>query len=306
MDQSRAGEKGGQALYSIGEFAKMVGLPISALRFYDEHGLLTPEIRDQYSNYRYYSETQAMEALFIMAMKRLDLPLLEIKKLMKEKRLSQVQSNLEMHVASLRREIDRLQFQCDYATQLYNQIAAGLSLSGEPGEEQREDAPQQSGFSMSYIPPCHAVSAMARGRFDGSEYFVKYHVKLEDICEERRLHIAGPLTAHFFHPMDTRFQAEEYDAEWLLPVENREGESLGLKYYEGYWGVAGVYVGRHSEIRDFYREILDWIREKGYEIAGPPREEYVVNCVHVSDGRKWITRLTFPIRADSLPGIKKK
>ena len=46
--------------YTIGEISKITGLSITTPRFYDKKGLFQPEIRDQYTNYRYYSENQIL------------------------------------------------------------------------------------------------------------------------------------------------------------------------------------------------------------------------------------------------------
>lgn len=41
-------------MFSIGEFSKISGLSIKALRLYHEQGILVPEIVDQDTSYRYY------------------------------------------------------------------------------------------------------------------------------------------------------------------------------------------------------------------------------------------------------------
>lgn len=42
----------------IGEFAKVCGISVSALRYYDEQGVLSPVYIDKFTGYRYYSEGQ--------------------------------------------------------------------------------------------------------------------------------------------------------------------------------------------------------------------------------------------------------
>ena len=44
-----------KALLSIGDFSKITGVGIKALRYYDEAGILTPAFVDPDSGYRYYS-----------------------------------------------------------------------------------------------------------------------------------------------------------------------------------------------------------------------------------------------------------
>ncbi|MDL2254046.1 MerR family transcriptional regulator, partial [Ruminococcaceae bacterium OttesenSCG-928-I18] len=55
--------------YNIGEVSNISGLSIKSLRYYDKKGVLVPSTRDVQNNYRYYSESQLLEALAIREMK---------------------------------------------------------------------------------------------------------------------------------------------------------------------------------------------------------------------------------------------
>ncbi|MFR8873869.1 MAG: MerR family DNA-binding transcriptional regulator [Oscillospiraceae bacterium] len=47
-----------ETLLSIGDFSKVTGVSIKALRYYDEAGILTPAFVDSNSGYRYYAFSQ--------------------------------------------------------------------------------------------------------------------------------------------------------------------------------------------------------------------------------------------------------
>ena len=55
----------------IGDFSKKVGIPASTLRYYDEIGLLKPGYTDQFSNYRYYTDSEYDTALIIKYLQKL-------------------------------------------------------------------------------------------------------------------------------------------------------------------------------------------------------------------------------------------
>ncbi|MBN1962758.1 MAG: MerR family DNA-binding transcriptional regulator [Deltaproteobacteria bacterium] len=42
-------------MYSIGEFSRITGISIKALRFYHEKQILIPAVIDEQTNYRYYN-----------------------------------------------------------------------------------------------------------------------------------------------------------------------------------------------------------------------------------------------------------
>nr|WP_281379687.1 MerR family transcriptional regulator [Flexivirga oryzae] len=64
---------------TIGAFARLVGLSSSALRFYDDCGLLHPQEVDAASGYRYYAADQERRATTISRLRGIGLPLQDIR-----------------------------------------------------------------------------------------------------------------------------------------------------------------------------------------------------------------------------------
>lgn len=65
-------------LMSIGEFAKLTGMTASALRFYDDTGLLRPADVDALTGYRRYGESQLSLAYRLRLLRAIGMPLLSI------------------------------------------------------------------------------------------------------------------------------------------------------------------------------------------------------------------------------------
>ena len=66
-------------LMPIGRFSRLTGVGIKALRHYDEVGLLVPAAVDDETGYRFYSPEQVDTAEAIRVLRRLDMPLDEIR-----------------------------------------------------------------------------------------------------------------------------------------------------------------------------------------------------------------------------------
>lgn len=66
----------------IGEFARRSRLSPKALRLYDDRGLLIPQRVDGFSGYRFYGDAQLERARMIVALRQLDVPLVEVKELL--------------------------------------------------------------------------------------------------------------------------------------------------------------------------------------------------------------------------------
>lgn len=65
-------------MYKIGEFAKIVDCSVKTLRYYDDIGLLTPDTIDNFTGYRYYSDSNVNEYKLINLLKSVDFSLAEI------------------------------------------------------------------------------------------------------------------------------------------------------------------------------------------------------------------------------------
>jgi DNA-binding transcriptional MerR regulator len=66
-------------MYKIGEFSRLSGISVKALRFYDKEGVLIPDHIDKFTGYRYYSPSQLDEIHKIIVLKELGFNLQEIK-----------------------------------------------------------------------------------------------------------------------------------------------------------------------------------------------------------------------------------
>ena len=66
-------------MYKIGDFSKIVDIPVRTLRFYAEYGVLIPSETDKYTGYKYYSDDNILECELIKILKSLDFTLDEIK-----------------------------------------------------------------------------------------------------------------------------------------------------------------------------------------------------------------------------------
>ncbi len=71
-------------MLKIGEFARLNGISIATLRYYDQCGLLKPLMLDPETGYRYYSLDQLPRLNRILALKELGFPLDQIAQLLAE------------------------------------------------------------------------------------------------------------------------------------------------------------------------------------------------------------------------------
>ncbi|GAA3874801.1 MerR family transcriptional regulator [Streptomyces sedi] len=102
----------------IGALARASGLPVSALRFYDGAGVLVPAVVDPRTGYRRYDPGQLGEARLVAALRRVGMPLADIRlalagraggdPTLPARLLAAHVRRLEHGVAEARRELSRL------------------------------------------------------------------------------------------------------------------------------------------------------------------------------------------------------
>ena len=68
----------GDSMYKIGEFSRIVDMPVRTVRYYDEVDVLKPEYVDQFSGYRYYTDNNVSEAEWIKLLRATGFSLEEI------------------------------------------------------------------------------------------------------------------------------------------------------------------------------------------------------------------------------------
>lgn len=98
----------------IKEFAKLTGVSVRTLHYYDEIGLLKPSLVDAQNGYRFYDENSLLRMQEILFYRELDFPLKSILEILsspdydKQKALAEQRKLLELKKERLERIIDAL------------------------------------------------------------------------------------------------------------------------------------------------------------------------------------------------------
>ncbi len=95
---------------SVGEAAKAVHTTSETLRHYDRIGLVKPSKKDEWTNYRYYTEQDIVRLNTVRALQLMDLPLQEIKKVLEYDDLEKIVDFLEQAEKKADEKIAALQY----------------------------------------------------------------------------------------------------------------------------------------------------------------------------------------------------
>ncbi len=115
--------------FSVGEVAKAVHTTSETLRHYDRIGLVKPSKKDEWTNYRYYTEQDIIRLNTVRALQLMDLPLQKIKKVLEYDELEKIvdflteaEKKADEKIAALRYSKSKIQLaKADYERKLQGQ-----------------------------------------------------------------------------------------------------------------------------------------------------------------------------------------
>ncbi|MBL1101468.1 MerR family transcriptional regulator [Streptomyces coffeae] len=252
-------------LLSIGAFARRTRLSPKALRLYDRLGLLAPDHVDEATGYRWYRDDQVERARLVALLRRLDMPL---------ERIGRV---LELQGERAAREVADYWAAVEARTARQRSLAAHLRdrLSGrrprmydinirEVGEqtvltERRhllaDDLPMWISAALGRLEAAAAACGDTAG-----PAFVLYHAEVSEESD-------GPAEACV--PVADRAAAEKYAAAHSREVSLRHEPAHRLAYTR----LTKAQVV-HPQITSAFDAVERWTSDEGLTVTGPCREVY--------------------------------
>ncbi|MEP6987497.1 MAG: helix-turn-helix domain-containing protein, partial [Chloroflexota bacterium] len=94
-------------MFKIGDFSKICQIPVSALRYYADLGLLEPAHVDPFTGFRYYELDQLPRLNRILALKDMGLSLEEIGRLLNEEvSAEEMRGMFRLQQAKIQHQVD--------------------------------------------------------------------------------------------------------------------------------------------------------------------------------------------------------
>ncbi len=121
-------------LLTIGDFSRMTFLTVKALRHYHDVGLLEPARTDPSSGYRYYRADQVSEARLIRRLRDLDLPVDDVRTVLKAPDDASRNAVMVEHLDRMSRQLEEVQGTVDSLRRMLSgdDEEIGISYRDEP------------------------------------------------------------------------------------------------------------------------------------------------------------------------------
>lgn len=255
-------------MFKIGDFSKLCRVPVSALRYYADIGLLEPTYISDETHYRYYSLEQLPRLNRILALKDLGLTLNQIKDVLQDNlSLSELQGMLKLKEHEMAQEIEARQAQLTRVQTRLQQIKNEGNILADV-EVVLKEVPAQPVLSLREIIP--VPDGVATLFMEAYPVLMSNNTLLE----------SAPLT--IFH--DSEFKETNLDVEILFPIEKLIGQTLSLSddrqltehTLPAVEQMASIiHVGAYEDFMQTYGILGKWIEHNQYRIAGVYREIYL-------------------------------
>jgi DNA-binding transcriptional MerR regulator len=245
-------------MFSIGEFSKITGLSIKALRLYHEQGILVPSAINQDSNYRYYDQVNVERARGIALLRQLMFSLDDIKEILKQ---SEDDADIISFLATNRTRIE------EKIRDMKN-VSDSLSRLIED-EERARRLLSKSPYKVEekILPPIQIAGIRIKGSYnDSGKAFATLGKSLG-------AYICGKATNLFY---DSEYREQDAEFESCFPVRAvRSAEGINCRKLEGGKAVVLIHRGPYTTLGRSYARVFSHIRDRGYESLSPSREVYV-------------------------------
>lgn len=281
--------------YTIGEISKITGLSITTLRFYDKKKLFQPEIRDEFTNYRYYSDRQILIGALVYEYRAVGYSIESMKAVLTD---LNIESFLQAQAKSLalldgeikvkQRQIGRIKNICNQTVDAIQNFKPRLPLN------------EQVVFSV-YPPKTILFNRMESELVSAGLWWDRY-LDLLQIRDREGLTVCGPLTAIFHVPYTKRFSKSKEDLELFFPICDGNVKSPNVRRVEGMLTASLVYQGDYRTLFTAYTDLLNILTQKNYSVSGPPMEEYLIELVQTRNPEEYMTRIHLPVKRTACSG----
>ncbi|NNE73447.1 MAG: MerR family transcriptional regulator [Acidimicrobiales bacterium] len=266
-------------LLRIGEYARLLGIPVRTVRFYSDNGLLPPTEVDPTSGYRYYGLERLEHGRRLLTLKALGLPLGEIKAVL--------ESGLDDDTfrAMLERHVVRLEGELHQTTEQLTRARAhlhALTLKQDPSMADitiTTSKPKTIAYIRDQITDPSGIARMFPRLFES--------VDLADVID-----VGGNIYYEFAD------DGSYIDLEAVMPVADdyqATGEAK-VRRIEPAMVATITHHGSFNRIHEAYEALLTWIADNGYEVTGPSYEWNIV-CTPpvVQDNETYVTEIQIEV-----------
>ncbi|HCD44485.1 MAG TPA: MerR family transcriptional regulator [Lachnoclostridium sp.] len=266
---------------TTGEFAKFCGIPKHILFHYDQIKLFQPEIIKE-NGYRYYSFRQFDTFSIISALKRLGMPLKEIKKYMDERNPTKLVHLLEEKSNEVDKEITKLKNTKREIESLKELTENALSV-------------EYNIIEPAYHKSMKALCSTLMDNDNDNSYpsFLTELIAFRNNSNASMIDFLGA-SLTIDNIRDKRFDSFSY---LYTKTNNAYKKNNTLVRKEG-WYLQVYYKGSYRNISEMYTKIMQYAKKHQIELGKNAYEEYLIFEIGAKDKDDYVTLILAEIEGE--------
>lgn len=267
----------------IGDFSKLSRISIRMLRHYDEIGLLSPESVDDMTNYRYYGEGQLQIANQISVLKEMGFTLAVIKEVLEV-------DNSEQYISKLMQE------KMAEARELREQAEHRIRLLDHAMEKLRKGESIMKYNVVLKKTPERYVASVRQSIPDYSKEGILWETLMKETKSQSLQFVTPVFAAAVYH--DKEYKEQDIDVEIQEEVKGtyQDTEHVTFKTIPSVQIASVTYKGSYAQLNGVNIAIANWIKENGYEFAGPMFNIYYVSPATTQNEDEYVTEVCYPVK----------
>lgn len=270
-------------MLKIGDFSKLSRISIRMLRHYDEIRLLTPASIDDFTGYRYYSETQLPVAGRIMGLRDMGFSLSAITQILKKyDDAPALMKFLELKRAELQEQA----LETNRQIRLLDTALKGLGKDGTMTNYNvtLKEFPQRYVASLRQVIPHYDQEGTL------------WHLMMTE-TRGMNLQQADPCYGlAIFH--DEGYKESDVDVEIQMSVkgEYKNTEHVVFKTMPPVLIASATYQGSYEKLSEVNTAVANWLNDNEYEMNGAAFSIYHVSPAMTQNPDELVTEVCYPVR----------
>lgn len=282
--------------FTVGETARICSIPADTLRYYDKIGLIRPSKTGE-NGYRYYSYEDFLFLNTIKYLKKLGMPLADMKKLFDNRCKEATRKNFFFQLEQINEQIEELQ---GIRSQLlrnihYFDVADALDLEHQDPELQ--EFPDRLAILSHGEVDKGKSQNLEEDLEDGLTGGRSYDMLLSDVMEELGQENFWSMGPSISVKTKEDIFAGRFDrpraAGNMLVEKSRSNKA---KPVPGGLYVCLYHSGSLEHMEESYQRLLEYIEANGLEIAGDIYEIFLVDTIDTKLDEELVTHIQIPVR----------
>ena len=267
-------------MFSIGEFSRITGLSVKALRLYHEKGILVPFTVDESTGYRYYTHQNAEKARIVKELREMEFSLTDIQAIV------DVDADEEAILEALSRQKQALKEKVSNYKTILKTLDAIIS-----SEREAQMASEQQAYEVEEKVLDDILIAGIRytGKYcDCGTYFSQLGRKMGRYLSGK------PFNLYY----DPEYKEDGADIESCFPVrDSKPVEGVDVRTLPGGKCISQLHRGSYEQLGRSYEKLLVYVKEKGINLKIPSREIYLKGPGMIFKGnpKKYLTEIQMMI-----------